>query len=269
MIDSITFLWNTFLYVPILNSLIFFYHLLGENLGAAIIAITVVIKVSTYPLTKPSIEAAKKQRLLQPEINKLKKKYKDKQALAKKQMELYKQHGINPASGCLPQIIQFIVVIALYRVFINLLNSNGLIATEINNLLYDFEYLKFSGDAALNTGFSYLNLAKSDPYYILPVLAAAAQLFMSRYMTRSTKILDKPVKDTPDKKDDFMQDMQKSMVYTMPAITLIVGASLPSGLVLYWFVSTLFALAQYVLIYRSNNKKSESNNKNGQRGSKE
>lgn len=246
--------WNSILYLPLLNLLIAFYHILYENLGLAIIAITVLIKVITYPLTKPSIIAAQKQKELQPQIEKLKLKYKNKQEFAQKQMELFKQNGINPVSGCFPQIIQFIVIIALYRAFTNILSANGVLISELNSLLYNFDFLKFANDAILNTNFLYLNLAKPDKFYIIPVLAAASQFLLSKYMTKSTKKIEKIVKDTPDKKDDFMYNMQEQMMYMMPIMTLVIGISLPSGLVLYWFVSTLLAVFQYMIL---------NNNKNG------
>lgn len=245
--------WNTFLYYPLLNLLIVFYHLLFENLGFAIIAVTVIIKIVTYPLTKPSIIAAQKQRELQPQIQKLKQKYKNKQEFAQKQMELFKQNGINPLSGCLPQIIQLVVIIALYSAFTHLLDSNGVSISEVNSLLYNFDYLKFSEFATLNTKFLYLNLAKADQFYIMPVLAAASQFLLSKYMMKSSKPLEKPIKDTTDKKDDFMYNMQEQMMYMMPIMTLIIGISLPSGLVLYWFVSTLLAVFQYMILNRGKN----------------
>lgn len=245
--------WNLLLYIPLLNLLIAFYHLLFDNLGLAIIAITVLIKVVTYPLTKPSIIAAQKQKELQPQIEKLKLKYKNKQEFAQKQMELFKQNGINPVAGCLPQIIQFIVVIALYQAFTDILNANGVLISEMNNLLYNFDYLKFASDAVLNTNFLYLNLAKADPYYIVPVLSAASQFLLSKYMMNSSKKLEKVVLDTPDKKDDFMYNMQEQMMYMMPIMTLVIGISLPSGLVLYWFVSTLLAVFQYMILNKNKN----------------
>lgn len=245
--------WNLLLYLPLLNLLIAFYHILFDNLGLAIIAITVLIKIVTYPLTKPSIIAAQKQKELQPQIEKLKLKYKNKQEFAQKQMELFKQNGINPVAGCLPQIIQFIVVIALYRAFTDILNANGVLISEMNRLLYNFDYLKFASDATLNTNFLYLNLAKADPYYIVPVLSAASQFLLSKYMMNSSKKLEKVVLDTPDKKDDFMYNMQEQMMYMMPIMTLVIGISLPSGLVLYWFVSTLLAVFQYMILNKNKN----------------
>lgn len=243
-----TSIWNQAFYIPLLNLLIYFYHLLWDNLGISIIATTLVIKLITYPLTKPSIELAKRQRELQPEIDKLKKKYKNKQVFAQKQMELYQKHGINPAAGCLPQIITLIVFFAMYRVFFNLLEGNGVMISEVNNLLYSFDFIRFSEGETLNTAFFYLNLAKPDPYYILPVVAAVAQFFLSKYMMNASKGLEKPTEDTPDKKDDIMYNMQQQMMYLFPVMTLIIGLNLPSGLVFYWLVSTLFSLVQYMIM---------------------
>ena len=94
-------IWNLFLYHPLVNALIFFYQFLFHNLGWAIIILTMVIRVILIPLTMPSLKAAKKMKELAPEIAKLKKKYaNDKQQFAKAQLELYRQHGANPAAGC-------------------------------------------------------------------------------------------------------------------------------------------------------------------------
>jgi len=244
------FFWTNILIAPILNLLILFYHLLFDNLGLSIIAVTIFIRIITYPLTKPSLEAQKKQKELMPEIEKMKKKYKNKQTMAKKQMELYKKHGINPAAGCVSQIIPLIIILALYRVFNNILVANGEVIEEVNKVLYDWDYLQFVQGASINTEFLYLNLAKADPFFILPILAAATQFIMSKYMMKNTKSMEKTVEKTPDKKDDIMYNMQGQMAYMFPIMTLVIGVRLPSGLVLYWFISTVLALGQYYLINR-------------------
>lgn len=243
-------IWNQLLYIPILNLLIAFYHVLFDNFGLAIIGLTVFIRVLTYPLSKPMLEMSKKQKELQPELDALKKKYPKREDLAAKQMELYKEHGLNPAAGCLPQIIQFIIIIALYRVFMNLLSANGVMISEINSLLYNFDFLKFAEGAQLNTQFLVWNLAERDPYFVLPIAAALAQFGMSKYMAKSHKKIEKTVEETPDKSDDFMYNMQEQMTYMLPIMTLVIGFNLPAGLVFYWFISTLIALGQYVLISR-------------------
>ena len=105
-------IWFTLLQQPLLNGLIGFYQLFG-NVGVSIVAVSVLIKLILTPLTLPSLKAAGKMKELGPKIDRLKKKYKDdKKGFAKAQMELYKQEGVNPAAGCLPQILQIVVLIA-------------------------------------------------------------------------------------------------------------------------------------------------------------
>lgn len=253
------YIWNTFLYVPILNSLIILYHFLFENLGLAIIALTIIIKVVTYPLSKPMLEMAKKQKELQPKIDELKRKYPQKEVQAQKQMELYKEHGVNPAAGCLPQIVQIIIIIALYRVFTNLLHANGVMISDINHMLYQFDFLKFADGAQLNTQFLFWNLAKPDPIYLIPVLAALAQFGLSKYTMKTTKKLEKVAEKTPDKSDDLMYNMQEQMTYMMPIMTLIIGVNLPAGLVFYWLISTVIALGQYFIVNRPKAEKTDLN----------
>ena len=106
---------NLFL-APFVNALFAAYYLVG-NFGLAIIIVTIIIKLVLWPLVAPSLKSAGKIRELQPKLNKLKEKYgKDKQALAKAQMDLYKQEGVNPMSGCLPQIVQISILMLFFYV---------------------------------------------------------------------------------------------------------------------------------------------------------
>lgn len=249
MINLFSDFFTIVLYQPLLNGLVALYHVFGDNFGLAIIAITVIVKVVTYPLTKPSMEMAKKQKEIAPELRKLKEKYKDdKQVFLKKQMELYKEHGINPASGCLPQIIQIVILIFLYRVFTDLLQANGLISEHVLKYIYDFDFVRFAQGESLNTQFLVYNLASVDKTYTLPILSAIAQFVMSKMMMASNKGTEKIVKSTPDTTDDLMYNMQESMTYTFPIMTLFIGISLPAGLSLYWLVSTILGIVQYLII---------------------
>jgi len=235
---------------PLLNLLIFFYKLLFDNFGLAIVGLTLLLKIVTLPLTIPSLKMMAKQKDIAGELAALKNTYgKDKTLFAKKQMELYKAHGINPASGCLPQILQFVILIALYQVFLAFLRRAESSASGMNSNLY-FDFLKFSPEEKINTTFLYLNLAKPDPYYIMPVIAGAAQFVMSKLMMpkQVAKLEGAVVKETEEKKDDIMYNMQKQMMYMGPAMTVFLGAKFPSGLVFYWFLQTLFSVApQWIL----------------------
>ena len=127
-------IWDAVLIQPLLNGILLFYKLTG-NLGIAIIVFTVFIRLILAPLTIPGMKQAQKMKEVAPNLEKLKLKYKgDKQGLAKAQMELYRQNNINPAAGCLPQILQLIILFALFQVFIRVLSGSVEIA-KINELL--------------------------------------------------------------------------------------------------------------------------------------
>ena len=109
-------MWKLIFFQPLVNALIFFYQVLGQNLGLAIIGLTAVIRGALNPLTAPSIKSAQKLKELQPELAKLKEKYgQDRQAFAQAQLKFYQKEGVNPAAGCLPQIVQIVILIALFQ----------------------------------------------------------------------------------------------------------------------------------------------------------
>lgn len=248
-------LWHLLLYQPIVNALIFLYQILFHNFGLAIIVLTIVIRLLLFPLTFSSLKAANKMRELAPEIEKLKKKYgKDKQVFAKAQMELYRQHGANPAAGCLPQIIQLVVLIALYQAFIQVLRVDGDIIQKLNQILY--YPLRLPAETIINNKFLYLDLTKPDVFPIpgfpvpLPgpflIASALIQLISSKMMMPVISAAQKQAKKTPQKSDDMATMMQTQMTYMFPLMTILIGYSFPSGLILYWFIfSFSTAIQQY------------------------
>ena len=250
-------LWNLLLYQPFVNALIFLYQILSHNLGWAIIVLTMVIRGLLIPLTLPSMRAAQKMKELAPEINKLKKKYgSDRQQLAKAQMELYRQHGANPAAGCLPQIIQLIILIALYRVFFTVLKPNGDVISNLNQLLYPA--LKLSEGTIINTQFFWLNLGTRDVFFLpglafpLPglflIAAAFIQFISSKMMQPAVTQAQKEAVKTEGKADDLATSMQSQMLYLFPLMTIFIGYSFPSGLILYWLVFSLFTAVQQYFV---------------------
>ena len=250
-------LWQTILYQPLVNALMFLYEILFHNFGWAIIVLTAIIRSVLIPLTLPSMRAAQKIKELAPEIAKLKKKYaNDKQQLAKAQMELYRQHGANPAAGCLPQIVQLIILIALYQAFINVLRVNGDVIEKLNQVLYPS--LKLAEGAIINTNFAYLDLTKPDLFRLpglafpLPglflIIAALTQFLSSKMMQPAVAQAKKDAGKTESKADDMVTNMQSQMLYLFPLMTIFIGYSFPSGLILYWFVFSLFtAIQQYFI----------------------
>lgn len=247
-------IWDTLFLQPILNGLLVFYHVFFNNLGLAIIALTVSTRLILTPLVLPSMKAMQKMREFTPDLNKLKQKYKDdKKKLMQAQADFYKSKGINPASGCLPQIAQLVILIALFQVFTQTLPVNGDAIEKINKLAYP----PFSLKEPLNTGFLYLNLARPDvfhaPGFPFPIpgpflLAAALVQFLSSKMLAPTISLQtKEAKKTPSGTDDMMAGVQQQMLYFFPLMTIFIGFTFASGLVIYWFVFSLFQLVQQYL----------------------
>lgn len=247
-------IWDSLFLQPLLNGLILFYKISG-NLGIAIILFTVFIRVLLIPLTLPSLRAAQKMRELAPHLQKLKMRHKDdKKKLAQAQMELYRQHGVNPAAGCIPQIVQIVILIALYQAFLRVLSGDSQVVSKINEFLWS--PLVLPENTIFTTHFLYLNLGKPDTFPIqgfpfpvpgpLILLAAVVQFVSSKMMMPEVQKEADVAKKTPSQTDDMMVSMQQSMLWLFPATTIFIGIAFPSGLVLYWFVFSLFqAFQQY------------------------
>jgi len=261
-------MWNTLFYQPLVNALIFFYQFLGQNLGLAIIGMTLFIRGALTPLTLPSLKSAQKLKELQPELEKIKKKHgKNRQAFAQEQLKFYQKHGVNPAAGCLPQIVQIIVLIALFQAFNQVLAPNGDIIANLNNVLY--EPLKLAKDFSLNTKFLYLNLSQPDVFNIsgfklgplninkfpgiFLILAAVSQFVSSKMMMPATKAAEAKAEKTKEQADDMAAAMQQQMLYFMPVMTLFIGLRFPSGLVLYWLTFSIFMLIQQLWMKKQSN----------------
>jgi YidC/Oxa1 family membrane protein insertase len=222
-------LFHTIIYQPIWNALIFLCNIIpSHDLGVAIILLTILIRVILYPLAKKQIESQKKMQELQPEIKRLQEKHKnDKEKQGRALMDFYKEKKINPASGCLPLIVQIVFIIALYRALVA-----GINFSECKDL-YSF----VACPSAIKTGFlGILDLAK--PSLVLAVLTAAAQYFQTKMMMPGAS------GQTTDGKTDFSQAMSKQMLYLGPLLTLFIGAKFPAGLPLYWLVMTVFMIVQ-------------------------
>jgi YidC/Oxa1 family membrane protein insertase len=237
-------IFDTFIYQPLYNILIFLYDFIpGHDFGIAIIAITILLKAVLIPVSKKQIESQKKLQELQPKIKEIQEKYKnDKEKQTKETMEFYKKNKANPFSGCLPLIVQLVFLIAIYRVFINISDA-GL--TVDPKLLYYF----IPNPGQINSLFlGIVDLSK--PSIPIAVLAALSQYFQTKMMMGKNA---EKKKDSNSTSPDFAQIMNKQMLYLGPFLTLFIGIKFPAGLAIYWLVSTVFTLLQQMQI----NKKSD------------
>lgn len=249
-------IWNSLLYHPLVNGLIFLYQHTG-NLGLAIIVFTVVLRVIMTPLVIPGLKMSKKMAELAPELAKLKAQHKDdKTALVMAQSQLYKQHGASPTAGCLPQIIQLVVLIALFNALNLVIKHQDNPTQALNPILYSGN--KLESDVKISPNFLYLNLAKPDvfniPNFPIPipglflVLSAVSQLLSAKMMSPTITAEKKLAEKTEAQSDDAMVAAQKQMLYLFPLMTIIVGFNFPSGLVLYWLVFSVVSMIQQYLI---------------------
>ena len=249
-------IWETLLIQPLANGMILFYKVLGGNMGLAIVGFSLFLRFILNPLTKPYMESMKRMKDIAPHIAKLKQRHTgDKVKFAQAQAELYKQKGINPGAGCIPYLLQIVVLIAFFSVFTRTL-SQGDPTASFNNLLYP--PLKFSEGESINTRFFYLNITKPDviklesiPFPLpgpLLILAALVQFVSAKITAPYEKAQQKVVKKTPEASDDISASMQRSMVFTFPLITLLIGIRFPSGLAIYWL---MFSLTQAYQQYKA------------------
>lgn len=232
--------FHTILYQPLLNVLVFLYNIVpGHDFGAAIIILTVAIRLLLWPLARQSIKGQKAMSSLQPKIAELKEKHKDnKQELAKATMELYKSEKINPLSSCLPLLIQLPILLALYWVMMAVLKS------EKFDLLYPF----VAHPGTIKTvAFGFLDLAKAS--WVLAILAGAAQF----WQTKMLPMTPPAVKGAGSKDEGMAAMMNKQMLYMMPIMTVVIGGTLPAGLTLYWLVTTLLTAVQQWMMFRKKN----------------
>lgn len=272
-------LYQLIFYQPILNLLVIFYkafeflHIPGA-LGFAVIALTAAIRLLLYPLMATQMKSAKKMSTLKPHLDAISQKHKnDKQALQQAQLALYKEHGVNPAAGCLPMLIQFPVLIALYGVFNQVLNNGNLgkVIEQLNSVVY-VPALKLT---ALDLSFLGINLGikpsqwQTHGLWLLsvPVITGLLQWYQTKLMMPSSipqggttagkpadtnhRSLDKKEKQEEKKPQDTAMEMQKQMAIITPIMFGYFALQFPLGLALYWNVFGLFGILQQVKINKS------------------
>jgi YidC/Oxa1 family membrane protein insertase len=234
-------IFHTILVQPLFNLLVFLYDIIpGGDMGFAIILLTIIIKLILWPFMNSSLKSQKSLQEIQPKIEELKAKHKDdKEGLAKAMMALYQQEKVNPFSSCLPLLIQFPILIALYRVLLQGFDPAAL------GQLYSF----VPNPGTINNLFlGFLDLAV--PSLWLAIIAGVFQFFQTRML--STKRPPKPVAGKEPAKDETMlASMNKSMLYFMPVVTVFIGATLPGGLALYWVTITVVSIVQQAVVFRS------------------
>ncbi len=228
--------------VSIFTTLLLELYKISGSLGLAIVLFTLIVRSLLWPLTLPSLKAQKKIKELQPELKKLKAKHgTNKQALQQAQMELYKKYNVNPLAGCIPQLVQIGFLYMLYHALNTFLKQS-----MVNGMTID-------------PTFFWMNLSKPDHSFVLPVLAGLSQLVLSLMIAPATEVPDSvpnqsksPKVQKENKKEEDVAEMaatmQSQMIFMMPIIIGVSAFSFPSGLALYWTVTTIFSVVQQYFV---------------------
>ncbi|AQQ54932.1 membrane protein insertase YidC [Planococcus lenghuensis] len=204
--------WNEFIVWPLVSLIVLFKDLLGTY-GLAIIAVTIIIRLAILPLMIKQTKSSKRMQEIQPEMKKLREKYKSKDAVTQQKYQqemsaLMKTEGVNPLAGCLPVIVQMPILIGFYHA-INRMNMTP----------------------EIDLG-AFLIFPLAEPSIILAILAGAMQFIVLR---------TGPAMDNPQ---------MKVMVYFMPVMIVFFGIILPAALTLYWVIGNIVSLIQNMVIYR-------------------
>ena len=215
LVRSIDFGMFAFLVVPLLRALKWLKGYVG-NYGFSIILLTILINLAMFPLRHKSVVSMRRMQEIQPQVKAIQERYANlkmtdpaRQKMNTEMMSLYRERGVNPASGCVPMLLTFPVLLAFYSMLS--------VAIELRGA----PFIGWIHDLSIH-----------DPLFITPVLMGLTQFVQTR-MTPSTA-----------------DPMQQKMMMFMPIIFMFMFIWAPSGLVLYWTTSNLWAIGQQALTNR-------------------
>lgn len=187
--------------------------------GLAVLVMVIIVRTLILPLTVKQVKSSKAMQAIQPELQKIQKKYKDNpEKVQQETMKLFQENKVNPMAGCLPLVVQMPIFIALYN------------SIYYNPLLRDHNFL-------------WLQLGEPDKYFILPAIAAITTFLQTRMMTKMN----------PSQMQGPMQFMM--MVY--PVLIFVMSYNFPAALPLYWVYSNVYTIVQNYFLYRNNGKTAE------------
>ncbi|WP_410512924.1 YidC/Oxa1 family membrane protein insertase [Paenibacillus sp. BR2-3] len=182
--------------------------------GLAVLVMVIIVRTLILPLTMKQVKSSRAMQAIQPELQKIQKKYKDTpEKVQQETMRLFQENKVNPMAGCLPLVVQMPIFIALY-----------------NSIYYN--------PALREHSFLWLQLGEPDRLFILPALAALTTFLQTRMMTKMN----------PTQMQGPMQFMM--MVY--PVLIFIMSYNFPAALPLYWVYSNIYTIVQNYFLYRNN-----------------
>lgn len=241
-------MWEFFISLFV-NTLLWIYDNIGHNFGLAIILFTILIRVITWPLNASQLKGAQAMQDLQndKEWQEIQKKYaKDREKLAQEQMRIQQERGINPFASCLPTLIQFPIIIALYQSVIRALATTPLGLLQLGRSIFPF--MSIESIIPINSKFLWMDLGRPESVTVLgfaiPTLAIVVGI-----TTYIQSKLTMPANTNPN---DQTAAMSSSMAITMPLMLFWFSLTFASGLSIYFITSNLLGIVQYALMGRAN-----------------
>lgn len=256
-------LWHNLLFLPFLNLMMVFYHVLGSNFGLAVIAMAILIRLLLIPSTRKQMDMMRKMSGLRPRLEKLQKKYgANQQKLAQEQMKLYKEVGYNPL-GCLGTLLPQIFILYVIIQVINVVTHNSF------DGLYPFiKDFVFGGakELAINTSFWFIDLTKNYSqiasesgyfategiaYFVLAALVGYIQFISTKFMQKMQGAAEPKKKGKKDEQmspEEMQAQMMGSMNAIFPIMTGIITLSTPAILGVYWLAQSVMFIVQYFII---------------------
>jgi YidC/Oxa1 family membrane protein insertase len=240
-------MWDFFISIFV-NVLIWIYDVVGNNFGLAIILFTILIRIVTWPLNAQQMKGAAAMQALQndKEWQAIQKKYaKDREKLAQEQMRVYREKGINPFSSCLPTLIQFPIIIALYQSIIRALASTPL---DLLKLSRSISLPNVSDLIPLNSKFLWMDLGQPESVMLfgfgIPTLALVVAI--TTYIQAK---LTMPPSANPGDQTAAMSNM---MSIYMPLLLGYFAITFASGLSVYFITSNVLGIIQYAMQGKAN-----------------
>jgi YidC/Oxa1 family membrane protein insertase len=244
------------LFTPVFKALfivlVVFYNLTG-NIAIAIVLLTLVIRSLIIPLFRRQTVSQRRMQLLQPEIKEINKRYKgDRAKISEATMALYKERGVNPAAGCLPLVLQFVLLIPMYSVI-----RDGLTSYDPTAMLEVFGFqvpltcqnlvngVPTPPEPCINTIAFGVNWATANILFPLPVIGGLSILAV---VSGLLQLVQSRMVMPPAAENDTQSNVQRQTMVIFPFISIAYGGFLPSGLFLYWIVTTIFSIIQQYLI---------------------
>jgi len=235
-------MWDTLIIQPFTNVLLAI-TMVVKNFGVAIILFTLLIKLITYPLTAKQLKQTDAMQKLQsdPRYKKMMEKYRDnKEKLAEEQMKLYKETGVSPFGSCLPTLIQLPIIIGLYQSIIKAMAATPLEMLKLERLIYPF--LDATKILPIQNRFLWMDLGQPERLPILGIQIPILAIVVILTTWLQTKVMTPPSTGAGDQ----AAAMTKSMNLYMPILMGWMAYSLASGLALYFLVSNIATVVQYL-----------------------